>query len=140
MVLEHRGRRPVIPASAYVSPTATVCGAVVLGERTRILRGAVLTAEDGEIQVGSDVIDMEHALVEGRDKHRAGLGDTVLVGPHAHVNGAPPWRTRASWPPAPGCSPVRWSAWLGAADQQRGACRVEGRAGHGGADRVDRRG
>jgi carbonic anhydrase/acetyltransferase-like protein (isoleucine patch superfamily) len=31
---------------------------------------------------------MEHALVRGHDGHPAVLGDDVLIGPHAHVNGA----------------------------------------------------
>jgi carbonic anhydrase/acetyltransferase-like protein (isoleucine patch superfamily) len=88
MIVEHRGRRPVVPASAYVAPSAVVCGAVVLGERARVLHGAVLTAEDGEVRVGDDVVVMENALVRGRGAHPAILGDAVLVGPHAHVNGA----------------------------------------------------
>lgn len=88
MILEHRGRRPVIPASAYIASSATVCGAVVLGERARILHGAVLTAEDGEVQLGADVVVMENALIRGRARHPAHIGDAVLVGPHAHVNGA----------------------------------------------------
>lgn len=88
MIIEHRGRRPVVPASAYVAPSAVVCGAVVLGERARILHGAVLTAEDGEVRLGDDVVVMENALVRGRGRHPATLGDAVLVGPHAHVNGA----------------------------------------------------
>uniref|UniRef100_UPI000A3A8735 gamma carbonic anhydrase family protein n=1 Tax=Streptomyces africanus TaxID=231024 RepID=UPI000A3A8735 len=74
--------------SAYVAPTAVLCGAVVLGERSRVLHGAVLTAEDGEVRVGSDVVVMENALVRGRARHPAVIGDAVLVGPHAHVNGA----------------------------------------------------
>lgn len=88
MLIEHRGHRPVVPDSAYVAPTAVLCGAVVLGEHARILHGAVLTAEDGEVRVGADVVVMENALVRGRARHPATLGDAVLVGPHAHVNGA----------------------------------------------------
>jgi gamma-carbonic anhydrase len=88
VILEHRGRRPVIPESAYVAPSATVCGAVVLGERARVLHGAVLTAEDGVVELGDDVVVMENALVRGRSRHPALIGDAVLVGPHAHVNGA----------------------------------------------------
>ncbi|WP_113702863.1 gamma carbonic anhydrase family protein [Nonomuraea lactucae] len=88
MLLEHRGGRPVVPESAYVAPSAVLCGAVVLGERARILHGAVLTAEDGEVRTGSDVVVMENALVRGRAGHPAVLGDAVLIGPHAHVNGA----------------------------------------------------
>jgi len=88
MILEHRGKRPVIPASAYVAPSATLCGAVVLGERARILHGAVLTAEDGTITLGTDVVVMENALIRGRAHHPVHVGQAVLVGPHAHLNGA----------------------------------------------------
>ncbi|GLZ06563.1 gamma carbonic anhydrase family protein [Actinomadura sp. NBRC 104412] len=88
MLVEHRGRRPVVPDSAYVAPSAVLCGAVVLGEGARVLHGAVLTAEDGEVRTGTNVVVMENALVRGRAGHPAVLGDAVLVGPHAHVNGA----------------------------------------------------
>jgi carbonic anhydrase/acetyltransferase-like protein (isoleucine patch superfamily) len=88
MLIEHRGRRPVVPASAYVAPTAVLCGEVKLGENARVLHGAVLSAEDGEVTVGSDVVVMENALVRGRKDHPVRIGDAVLVGPHAHVNGA----------------------------------------------------
>jgi carbonic anhydrase/acetyltransferase-like protein (isoleucine patch superfamily) len=88
MFIEHRGHRPLIPESAYVAPTAVLSGAVVIGERARILHGAVLSAEDGEVRVGGDSVVMEHALVRGRAGHPAALGEAVLVGPHAHVNGA----------------------------------------------------
>ncbi|MER6133484.1 gamma carbonic anhydrase family protein [Streptomyces sp. NPDC001815] len=88
MLIEHRGQRPVVPASAYVAPSAVLCGAVVLGERARVLHGAVLTAEDGEVRTGADVVVMENALVRGRRRHPAIIGNAVLIGPHAHVNGA----------------------------------------------------
>jgi len=88
MLVEHRGQRPVVPDSAYVAPSAVLCGAVVLGEGSRVLHGAVLTAEDGQVQVGANVVVMENALVRGRAGHPAVLGDAVLIGPHAHINGA----------------------------------------------------
>jgi carbonic anhydrase/acetyltransferase-like protein (isoleucine patch superfamily) len=88
MLLEHRGRRPVVPESAYVAPSAVLCGAVVLGEGCRVLHGAVLTAENGEVRLGTNCVVMENALVRGRADHPALIGDAVLVGPHAHVNGA----------------------------------------------------
>ncbi|SFO63597.1 Carbonic anhydrase or acetyltransferase, isoleucine patch superfamily [Actinomadura madurae] len=80
--------RPVVPESAYVAPSAVLCGAVTLGEGARVLHGAVLTAEDGTVTTGADVVVMENALIRGRAGHPVTLGDAVLVGPHAHVNGA----------------------------------------------------
>jgi carbonic anhydrase/acetyltransferase-like protein (isoleucine patch superfamily) len=88
MLLEHRGRQPVVPDSAYVAPSAVLCGAVVLGEGARVLHGAVLTAEDGEVRTGANAVVLENALIRGRAGHPAILGEAVLVGPHAHVNGA----------------------------------------------------
>jgi carbonic anhydrase/acetyltransferase-like protein (isoleucine patch superfamily) len=87
MLIEHRGRAPQVDPSAYVAPTAVVCGAVRIGADARILFGAVLTAEDGEIQVGSRTVVMENALVRGRAGHPAIIGEDVLVGPNAHLNG-----------------------------------------------------
>jgi carbonic anhydrase/acetyltransferase-like protein (isoleucine patch superfamily) len=87
MLVEHRGERPVVPESAYVAPSAVLCGAVVLGEGARVLHGAVLTAEDGAVRTGENVVVMENALVRGRAAHPVVIGDAVLVGPHAHVNG-----------------------------------------------------
>jgi carbonic anhydrase/acetyltransferase-like protein (isoleucine patch superfamily) len=52
-----------------------------------VLFGAVLTAEDGSVHIGSNCVVMENALVRGRAGHDAMVGDDVLVGPHAHVNG-----------------------------------------------------
>lgn len=48
----------------------------------------MLTAENGEVRVGRDSVVMENALVRGRVDHPALIGDAVLVGPQAHVNGA----------------------------------------------------
>jgi carbonic anhydrase/acetyltransferase-like protein (isoleucine patch superfamily) len=87
-VLEHRRKRPVIDPEAYVAPTAVVCGDVQVRAGARILFGAVLTAEDGRLEVGERCVVMENALVRARRHHPAILGDDVLVGPHAHVNGA----------------------------------------------------
>src|SRR5215472_15585184 len=87
MLITHRGKTPQVHPSAYVAPTAVVCGAVRVGADARILFGAVLTAEDGEVRVGDRTVVMENALIRGRAGHASVIGDDVLVGPHAHLNG-----------------------------------------------------
>ena len=47
----------------------------------------MLTAEDGSVEIGERCVVMENALLRGRAQHPTRLGDDVLVGPHAHVNG-----------------------------------------------------
>jgi carbonic anhydrase/acetyltransferase-like protein (isoleucine patch superfamily) len=88
MIIEHRGASPEIDQTAYVAPNAVVCGDVRVGPDARILFGAVVTAEDGRVEVGARCVVMENALIRARAAHPVVLGDDVLVGPHAHVNGA----------------------------------------------------
>lgn len=88
MLIEHRGARPAVDPSAYVAPTAVLCGDVRIAAGARVLFGAVLTAEDGRVMVGERTVVMEQTLVRGRARSPAVLGADVLVGPHAHVNGA----------------------------------------------------
>jgi carbonic anhydrase/acetyltransferase-like protein (isoleucine patch superfamily) len=88
MLIEHAGARPRVDPSAYVAPTAVLCGDVEVGPDCRVLFGAVLTAEDGPVRLGERCIVMENAVLRGRAGHPVLLGDRVLIGPHAHVNGA----------------------------------------------------
>src|SRR3954469_17001911 len=90
MLIEHERKRPRVDSSAYVAPNAVVSGDVVVGPGARILFGAVVTAEgaSGRVVLGRDCIVMENALVRGRAGRPTRVGDSVLIGPHAHVNGA----------------------------------------------------
>jgi carbonic anhydrase/acetyltransferase-like protein (isoleucine patch superfamily) len=87
VLLEHRGRRPIIDGSAYVAPTATICGDVSIGPESRILFGAVIVAEGGPVKIGSRAIVMENAVVRGTRRHPVHIGDDVLVGPRAYLSG-----------------------------------------------------
>jgi carbonic anhydrase/acetyltransferase-like protein (isoleucine patch superfamily) len=88
MFIEHRGKLPSVDPSAYVAPTAVLCGDVRVGPDSRVLFGAVVSGEDGHVEIGARCVVMENALVRGRGTHPVELGDDVLVGPHAHVNGS----------------------------------------------------
>jgi carbonic anhydrase/acetyltransferase-like protein (isoleucine patch superfamily) len=88
MLVEHRGRRPDVHPSAWVAPTAVICGDVRLSADVRVLWNAVISAEDGRVEIGERCVVMEHALVRGRSGHPVVIEDDVLIGPQAHVNGA----------------------------------------------------
>jgi carbonic anhydrase/acetyltransferase-like protein (isoleucine patch superfamily) len=85
--VEHRGRSPDVHPSAWVAPTAVICD-VRLGADVRVLWNAVISAEDGRVEIGARCVVMEHALVRGRSAHPVVIEDDVLIGPQAHVNGA----------------------------------------------------
>jgi carbonic anhydrase/acetyltransferase-like protein (isoleucine patch superfamily) len=87
VLIEHRGERPRVHPTAYVAPTAVVCGDVTIGEDTRVLFGAVITAEGGPVAIGARCVIMENAVVRGAPKHPCRIGDHVLIGPRAYLTG-----------------------------------------------------
>ena len=87
VIIEHGGKTPEIADSAYVAPTAVVRGNVRIGSGSVVLFGAVVCAEGGPVDIGSDCVIMENAVVRGTPKNPVVLGNQVLVGPHAHLSG-----------------------------------------------------
>jgi carbonic anhydrase/acetyltransferase-like protein (isoleucine patch superfamily) len=87
MLVEHLGKSPRIHESAWVAPSATVAGDVEVGPDTRVLFGAVLTAEGGPIRIGSQSVIMENAVLRGAPRHPLTVGNHVLIGPHAYLSG-----------------------------------------------------
>lgn len=87
MIFEYSGHTPRIHKTAYVAPNATICGEVTIGANSRILFGAVITAESGTVEIGTHCIIMENTAIRGVARHRVTIGNHVLVGPHAHLTG-----------------------------------------------------
>src|SRR5215213_4259129 len=87
MLLEHNGERPKVHSTAYVAPNATLCGDVTVGKDSRVMFGAVLTAEGGPVRIGDTCVVMENAVIRGTKRHPASIGDNCVVGPRAHLVG-----------------------------------------------------
>lgn len=76
-----------IDPTAWIAPSAVVSGDVTIGAGSRVLHGAVVNGDTGPVAIGEDVLVMENAVLRGRPDHPLQIGDAVLVGPHAHLNG-----------------------------------------------------
>ncbi len=87
MFLEHRGKVPHIHQSAYIAPTATICGDVSIGEDSRVLFGAVIVAEGGPVEIGAHCIIMENTVIRGIPGFPTHLGHAILVGPRSYLTG-----------------------------------------------------
>ncbi len=87
MLLTHLGKSPRIDSTAYVAPNAVICGDVTIGPGCRILFGAQVIAESGSIQIGSECIVMENAVLRSAERHHLNIGNNCLIGPNAHVVG-----------------------------------------------------
>ena len=87
MKLNHNGKTPEINSSAYVAPTATICGDVKIGSDSRVMHGACIIAEGGSIEIGSHCIVLENAVIRSTSRFSTKIGNHCLVGPNAHIVG-----------------------------------------------------
>ena len=87
MLLSHNGKNPKVHPSAYVAPTATICGDVSIGPNCRIMHGASIIAEGGKITIAEQNIIFENAVIRSNTDHSTAIGNYCLIGPNAHVVG-----------------------------------------------------
>lgn len=87
MILSHLGKTPQINPSAVVVPTATICGDVTIGPNCRIMHGATIVAEGGQISIGKQCVVFENAVIRSNQRHSLKIGNYCLIGPNAHVVG-----------------------------------------------------
>ena len=87
MIIAHEGKRPRVHPSSRVAPTAILCGDVTVGANCSIGFGAVLTAESGAIQIGSNCVIMDTAVIRGIRTNPVTIGNNVLIGPRAYLTG-----------------------------------------------------
>jgi carbonic anhydrase/acetyltransferase-like protein (isoleucine patch superfamily) len=80
-----------VDPSAYVAPTATLVGDVVVGPRARVMFGAVLDAEGSRIELGEATVIGENAVLRASavtgTEQPVLLADHVFVGPHSTLLG-----------------------------------------------------
>lgn len=87
MHIARGGCRPQVDGSAWVASTATLIGEVSVGPESRVLHGAVITADGGPVSIGNRCVVMENAVLRGTPGRPLSVGDGVLVGPRAYLSG-----------------------------------------------------
>ncbi len=87
MLIEHQGKRPFIHESAFVAPTAVVCGDVTIGPHSQVAFGAIIAAQGGSVVIGTQSIIRENAVIRATPEHSVHIGNYVLVGPNAALYG-----------------------------------------------------
>jgi len=83
------GHAPRIPNSAFVAPTATVLGDVLLGEESSVWYGAVLRGDIGAIRIGRRSNIQDACILHlTRGGPPIEVGDEVTVGHRVILHGA----------------------------------------------------
>ncbi len=88
MIIKHLTKSPQIHSSAFIAPTATICGDVKIGENSRILHNCSLVAEGGSIEIGENCIVLENVVIRSTENFSTSIGDNVLIGPNSHIVGS----------------------------------------------------
>lgn len=87
MLIEHQGKRPAIDPSAYIAPTAVICGDVTIGPRTQVSYGAVIEAHGAPVRIGAQCVIRENLNIRSTSRNAVEIGDHVLIGPHSSLKG-----------------------------------------------------
>jgi len=77
----------MVHPTAYIAPNATLCGDVTVSKDSRVMFGALLTAEGEPVRIGDTCMVMENALIRGTKRHPTNIGDNCVVGPRTHLVG-----------------------------------------------------
>jgi len=80
-------KKPVIPASCYVSDEAVLIGSVILGENVSILPGAVLRADNEPITIGDGSNVQENSVLHTDPGFPMVVGARVTVGHKVILHG-----------------------------------------------------
>ena len=88
IIIPHHGKTPVIPDSAYLAPTATVIGDVVLGEQASLWFNVVVRGDVNFIRIGdrTNIQDNSTIHVHVEDCPTV-IGNDVVGGHNIIVHG-----------------------------------------------------
>lgn len=86
-IITFAGNIPVVPTTAWVSPTSTLVGSVTLGERASVFYGAVLRADVDTITIGDDTNLQDNVTMHCDAGSPARVGARVSVGHGAILHG-----------------------------------------------------
>ena len=89
LIAAFQGHIPRIPSSAFIAPTATVVGDVVLGDESSVWYGTVIRGDVGAIRVGRRTNIQDCCILHlTRGGAPIQVGDEVTVGHRVILHGA----------------------------------------------------
>jgi carbonic anhydrase/acetyltransferase-like protein (isoleucine patch superfamily) len=80
MIIEYRGKRPKVAASAFIAPTAVIIGDVEIGEEASIWFGTIVRGDNGPITIGARANVQDNAVVHVSEGAATVIEDDVTIG------------------------------------------------------------
>jgi len=78
---------PIIPASAYVAPEATLIGKIILGENVSVWPGVMIRGDNDFIKLGNGSNVQDNAILHTDPGFPLTVGDNVTIGHQAMLHG-----------------------------------------------------
>lgn len=87
-IRSYRGKRPQIPASAWVDPSAVIIGDVILGEEASVWPLSVIRGDVNHIRIGARTNVQDGSVLHVmKDEYPLILGDDITVGHAVTLHG-----------------------------------------------------
>ncbi len=86
-IYEFEGNRPEISVSAYIHPTASIIGNVLIGDQCFIGPGAVIRADYGKVCLGSGCAIEDNCIIHSEPGSIVIMENDIIVGHGAIVHG-----------------------------------------------------
>lgn len=80
MIIEYRGKRPRIAASAFVAPTAVIIGDVEIGDEASIWFGTIIRGDNGPIRIGARANVQDNSVVHVSEHCTTVIEEDATVG------------------------------------------------------------
>ena len=80
MIVEYRGKRPKIAASAFIAPTAVLIGDVEVGEEASIWFGTVIRGDNGPIRIRARANVQDNSVVHVSENCETVVEEGATVG------------------------------------------------------------
>ncbi len=86
-ILSFNGKTPQIHGSAFIAPTATIIGDVIIEENASIWFGAVLRGDILPIRIGANTNIQDGVIIHGDEGSVVDIAENVTVGHAAVIHG-----------------------------------------------------
>ncbi len=86
-IISYKDKKPTIAKDAYISPRATVIGAITIGARSNVWEHAVIRADYNTITIGTDSSIQDNSTVHCDLRFPTKIGNRVILGHNSVVHG-----------------------------------------------------
>jgi carbonic anhydrase/acetyltransferase-like protein (isoleucine patch superfamily) len=80
MIIEYRGKRPKVAASAFIAPTAVLIGDVEVGEEASIWFGTVIRGDNGPIRIHARANVQDNSVVHVSENCETVIEEGATIG------------------------------------------------------------